>query len=52
MPLSIISDIVKISKDATDIEEVLYEICGGEIIRWAIVDVSDESYKINFSYKK
>ncbi|MBO6257577.1 hypothetical protein J6N69_06035 [bacterium] len=51
MPLSIMSDIVKISKDVVDIEQVLSEICGGEIIRWAITDVQQEYYKISCSYK-
>jgi hypothetical protein len=51
MPLSIISDIIKISKDVEDIEMALSEICGGEIIRWAITEVSEEYYKISCSYK-
>lgn len=52
MPISIISDITKISKNVTDIEKVLCEICGGEIIRYAIIDVDEFSYKISYSYKK
>lgn len=52
MTLSIISDITRISKDVTGIEQVLSEICGGEIIRYAIIDVDESSYKISYSYKK
>ena len=52
MTLSIISDITKISKNVTDIEMALCEICGGEIVRWAIIDITDEFYKISFAYKK
>lgn len=52
MTLSILSDVIKISKDVPDIERELPELCGGEIIRWAIIDVTEEFYKISFSYKK
>ena len=52
MATSILSDVVKISKDVPDIERELPKICGGEIIRWAIIDVTDNYYKISFSYKK
>ena len=52
MACSVISDVTKISKDVNDIEKALYEICGGEIIRYAIIDVDDYSYKISYSYKK
>lgn len=52
MALSILSDVIKISKDIPDIERELPNICGGEIVRWAIIDVTDEYYKLSFSYKK
>ena len=52
MQVSIISDIIKISKNVNNIEKVLCEISGGEIIRWAIIDVTSEFYKISFAYKK
>ena len=52
MATSILSDVIKISKDVPDIEWELPKICGGEIIRWAIIDVTEEFYKISFSYKK
>jgi hypothetical protein len=52
MTTSILSGVVKISKDVPDIERELPKICGGEIIRWAIIDVTDNYYKISFSYKK
>jgi len=49
---SIKSDIVKVSKNVTDFENVLSEICNGAIIRWAIIEVGGDFYKISFSYKK
>lgn len=52
MTKSVISDITKISKDVADIEKALFEITGAEIIRWAIIDVTSEFYKISFAYKK
>ena len=52
MTNSIVSDVINIRKDWSDIEESLSDVCGGEIIRWAIVEVSEEFYKISFSYKK
>lgn len=52
MQASIISDITKISKNVTDIEKALSEITGAEIIRWAIVEVGQDFYKISYSYKK
>lgn len=52
MQTSIISDITKISKNVTDIEKALSEITCAEIIRWAIIDVTSEFYKISFAYKK
>ena len=52
MALSIKSDIVKVSKNVIDFENVLSEICNGEIIRWAIIEVGDDFYKVSFSYKK
>ena len=52
MAFSIISDVTKISKNVKDIEKVLCEIWRGEIIRHAIIDVDEFSYKISYSYKK
>lgn len=52
MTLSILSDVIKISKDVPDVERELPKISGGEIIRWAIIDVTEEFYKVSFSYKK
>lgn len=49
---SIYSDVIKTSKNVHNLEHELSEICGGEIIRWAIIDVTDEFYMISFSYKK
>ncbi len=51
MAFSIYSDVIKISKGVIDIENELSRSCDGEIIRWAIIDVTDEYYKISFSYK-
>ena len=52
MTNSIVSDVINIRKDCSDMEQSLSEVCSGEIIRWAIVEVSEEYYKISFSYKK
>jgi len=52
MAFSIISDITKISKNVKDIDKALCDISGGEIIRYAIIDVDEYSYKISYSYKK
>ena len=52
MITSIISDITKISKNVKNIEKILHDICGGEVIRWAIVEVGKDFYKVSFSYKK
>lgn len=52
MAFSIFSDITKISKNVTYIEKALREVCGGEIIRWAIIGITDEFNKISFAYKK
>jgi len=52
MAKTVLSDVLKISKDVQDFETALSEICGGEIIRWAIINVTDKHYKISFSYKK
>ena len=49
---SIVSDVINIRKDCHDIEQCLTDVCGGDIIRWAIVDVGDDFYKVSFSYKK
>ena len=52
MVSAIYSDVTKISKNIDDVEHELSKLCQGEVIRWAIIDVSDEFYKISFSYKK
>lgn len=52
MSKTITSDIIKIPKNVQNIEQELSVICGGEIIRWAIIDVTDGFYKISYSYKK
>lgn len=52
MSSSIVSGVIKISKDVINIENELPRIFGGEVIRWAIVDVTDEAYTIICSYKK
>ena len=48
----IVSDIVEVDKNfnLTEIEAVLNNKFG-EIVRWAIVEVNDEFYKISFSYE-
>lgn len=45
----ILSDVVFIKKEL-HIEQFLKENYG-EIVRWAIVDVTDSDYKIAFSYE-
>ena len=52
MQSSILSDVIKISKEVSEIEHELPKICGGEIIRWAIIGVTKDFYNISFSYKK
>ncbi len=51
----IISDIINIPKNKDICTEYIESrLCGiyGEIIRWAIVDVSDENLKICVTYEK
>ena len=45
----ILSEIIYIDK-SKPIEQTLFEAYG-EIVRWAIVDVSDKEYKISYSYE-
>lgn len=45
----ILSDIVLVNKN-NDIEQYLNNNFG-EIVRWAIVDVTESDYKISFSYE-
>ena len=47
--VKILSEIIYIDK-SKPIEVTLVEKYG-EIVRWAIVDVSDNEYKISFSYE-
>ncbi len=47
----LISDNILISKSVTDIESEL-NIKYGSVIRWAIVDVFDDNYKISLTYEK
>lgn len=49
---SIVSDVIRISKDVQDIERELAKIFGGEVLRWAIIDIFSDSYKVICSYKK
>ena len=52
MASSVISDITKTDKNVKNIEKFLSETCGGDLIRYAIIDVDEYSYKISYSYKK
>lgn len=52
MVSSIVSDVINISKDCLEIDKSLEEVCGGEIVRWAIIEVGVDYYKISYSYKK
>ena len=50
MKESVISDIIKVSRNVSDIEIELSKILNGDIIRWAIIDVGNEYYTISCSY--
>jgi hypothetical protein len=47
----LLSDICYVDKSVKDIEEYL---CAnyGSVIRWAIVEVYDNKYKVSFTYEK
>jgi hypothetical protein len=47
----LLSDNCTLSSDIKDIETYL-EQNYGSIIRWAIVDVTDNMYKISFTYEQ
>lgn len=47
----LISDTIIINKNITNIENEL-EKKFGSIIRWAIVDVDDITYKVSLTYEK
>ena len=46
----LVSDTVYLSSDTQDIESTLSE-CYGQIVRWAVVDVSDNKLKVSFTYE-
>jgi hypothetical protein len=50
--LSVVSGVVNLNKDVFDFEQELSFICKGEIIRWAIIGVTEEFYNVSYSYKK
>ncbi|MBD5403050.1 hypothetical protein HDR58_09715 [bacterium] len=51
----IVSEVISIQKpdnmDVATIEEILQNTYG-EIIRWAIIDIVEESLKINLTFEK
>lgn len=51
MSEQILTDVVKIDKSIPNIEEKLHTIFNAEIIRWAVVSVSETELKICCSYK-
>ena len=51
MTKNILTDVVTIDKNSTEIEKELHNIFNAEIIRWAIVSVNETKIKVCCSYK-
>ena len=51
MTAQICTDVVELDKDVKDIEAELQIKLGREIIRWAVVEVAQNTIKVCYSYK-